>query len=191
MTGPSIPNELRPYVEKIAEEVASGCEKAFERFAAKHGDEGITGFALCTVDDGCTPYVMGTTIKDQVGIPCVDEDEDCNGWDASPEDWCWDDESNQSSYVGDDAISEVFDLVRQQYDHSSPAIHTVFLGCVEGLKKFDASGKFRGILPRDQMLLLLWISDPGDSSKWVMDWVDELNPPKVGSWFRQVYTYRT
>jgi hypothetical protein len=67
----------------------------------------------------------------------------------------------------------------------------IFEGIVEGLKKFDASGRFKGKLPREQMLLVLWINDPAEhNAKAVMKWVEQMNPKPVAEWFNAVYSYR-
>ena len=67
----------------------------------------------------------------------------------------------------------------------------IFQGIVDGLKKFDASGAFRGKLPRQEMLLLLWINDPSEqNAKSVMKWVGQVNPRPVSQWFNAVYPYR-
>ena len=50
----------------------------------------------------------------------------------------------------------------------------VAIGWVFGLKKFDASGRFKGKLPREQLLLVLWINDPAErNAKAVMKWVEK------------------
>lgn len=61
---------------------------------------------------------------------------------------------------------------------------------MEGLKKFDATGQFKGNLPREQMLLLLWINDPAEhNSKGMVKWVEQMNPKPVSNWFKAVTPY--
>jgi hypothetical protein len=166
---------------RLADAVAADAADAFARFVADRGDDSVVALALCSVDDAVAPYIMGATLDD---IGPIKGTEDT--WRANPADWSWSDSGNKYRYHA--IISE---MLNHQPDSFEEHGRDIFEGIVEGLKKLDASGKFKGKLPRDQMLLVLWINDPGiRNSKSVMKWVAEMNPKAVSQWFNAVYTYR-
>jgi hypothetical protein len=155
---------------RLADAVAADAAEAFARFVADRGDDSIVALALCSVDDAVTPYIMGATLDD---IGPIKDTEDT--WRADPADWSWSDGGNK--YRCDAIIGE---MLEHQPDSFEEHGRDIFEGIVEGLKKFDASGCFKGKLPREQMLLVLWINDPADhNSKAVMKWVAQLNPNPV------------
>jgi hypothetical protein len=167
---------------RLADAVAEDAAKAFARFVAARGDDSIVAFALCSVDDAAPPYVKGATLDDIGPIKATKKT-----WKADPPDWSWSDTGNKYSY--DRIIAE---MLGKQPDSFKEHGRDIFEGIVEGLKKFDASGRFKGQLPRDQMLLVLWINDPAEhNAKAVMKWVEEMNPKPVGQWFNAVYSYRS
>lgn len=167
---------------RLADAIAVEAEEAFNRFVAKHGDEGVVGLALCSVDDACPPYIAGATLED---IGPVDGTE--NTWNADPADWTWEDDVTRRP--SDAIISE---MLKNQPDTFDGYGRDIFEGIVEGLKKFDATGRFRGKYPRDQMILLLWINDPSmHNSEGVMKWVQETNPQSVADWFNKNYSYQS
>ena len=166
---------------RLAEAIAVETEEAFERFVAAHGNEELVGLALCTVDDACPPYIMGATSEDIGPIEGLK-----NTWNADPADWTWSDDVNRRP---SDAIFS--EMLANQPDSDDDFGLDIFEGMVEGLKKFDATGRFRGKLPREQMILLLWIYDPslGNSGR-VMKWIHETNPKPVADWFNENYAYQ-
>ncbi len=166
---------------RLADAVAADAAEAFARFVADRGDESIVALAFCSVDDAASPYIMGATLDDIGPIKGTEET-----WNADPADWSWSDEGNK--YRCDKIIGEMLDNQPDSFEEHG---RDIFEGIVEGLKKFDATGAFKGKLPRDQMLLLLWINDPAEhNSKAVMKWAEQLNPKAVSKWFKAVYTYR-
>jgi hypothetical protein len=166
---------------RLVDAVAADAAEAFARFGAARGDDTIVALALCSVDDAASPYIMGATLED---IGPIKGTEDT--WRADPADWSWSDGGNR--YRFDKIIGEILEDERRPFEKRADEI---FQGIVDGLKKFDASGKFKGKLPRDQMLLVLWINDPNDeNAKSVMKWVGQMNPKPVSQWFNAVYSYR-
>lgn len=167
---------------RLADAVAADVAEAFARFVADHGDDSIVALALCSVDDAVSPYIMGATLDDIGPIEGTEEDT----WRADPADWSWNDEGNKYRY------NKIIDeMLGQQPDSFEEHGRDIFEGIVEGLKKFDASGHFKGKLPREQMLLVLWINDPAEhNSMAVMKWVEQMNPKSVAKWFNAVYSYR-
>jgi hypothetical protein len=115
--------------------------------------------------------MMGATLND---IGPVKGTEDT--WRTDPADWSWSDAGNR--YRFDKIIGEILEDERRPFEKRSGEI---FQGIVDGLKQFDASGQFKGKLPREQMLLVLWIDDPGDeNAKSVLKWVGQMN--RGGNW---------
>jgi hypothetical protein len=166
---------------QLAAAVAADAADAFARFVAERGDDSVVALALCSVDDAVSPYIMGATLDD---IGPIKGTEDT--WRADPADWSWSDEGNKYRY--DAIISEMLDHQPDSFEEHG---REIFAGIVEGLKKFDASGRFKGKLPREQMLLALWINDPAEhNAKAVMKWVEQMNPQPVAKWFQAVYSYR-
>lgn len=167
--------------DRLADAVAADAADAFARFVADRGDDSIVALALCSVDDAAPPYIMGATLED---IGPIRGTEDT--WRADPADWSWCDKGGK--YRADPIISE---MLAHQPDSFKDHGRDIFEGIVEGLRRFDASGRFQGKLPREQMLLVLWINDPADfNSRAVMTWVEQLNPEPVARWFNAVYSYR-
>jgi hypothetical protein len=167
---------------RLADAVAVDAAEAFVRFTAARGNDGIVALALCSVDDASSPYIMGATLEDIGPISGTEET-----WRADPPDWSYSDAGNIYRY--DKIIGDILEDESRSFEDRAEEI---FRGIVDGLKKFDASGKFSGKLPREQMLLLLWINDPSDeNAKSVMNWVGEINPKPVSQWFNAVYTYRS
>jgi hypothetical protein len=166
---------------RLADAVAADTAEAFARFVAARGDDAIVALALCSVDDAAPPYIMGATLDD---IGPIEGTEDT--WNANPADWCWNDEGNK--YRFDAIISEMLDHQPESFEEHG---RDIFEGIVAGLKKFDASGRFKGKLPREQMLLILWINDPADHNvKAMAKWAEQLNPKPVAKWFNAVNSYR-
>lgn len=165
---------------RLADAVSADVSEAFARFVADRGDDSIVALALCSVDDAASPYIMGATLDD---IGPIKGTEDT--FNAFPADWSWSDEGNEYRY--DKIIGE---MLEHQPDSFEQHGRDIFEGIVEGLKKFDASGRFKGKLPREQMLLLLWINDPADhNAAAVVKWVEQMNPKSVSKWFSAVYAY--
>jgi Domain of unknown function (DUF4303) len=170
-----------PAGSRLADAVAADAAEAFARFVAARGDDTIVALALCSVDDAASPYIMGATLED---IGPIDGTEET--WRADPADWSWSDEGNNYRY---DAI--IGEMLEKQSGSFEEHGRDIFQGIVDGLKKFDASGRFTGKLPREQMLLALWINDPAEhNAKAVMKWVEQMNPKPVAKWFNAVYSYR-
>lgn len=166
---------------RLADAVAANAADAFARFVGARGDDSIIALALCSVDDAASPYIMGATLDD---IGPIKDTEDT--WKADPADWSWNDEDNKYRY---DAI--ISEMLEHQPDSFEEHGRDIFEGIVEGLKMFDAGGRFKGKLPREQMLLVLWINDPAEhNAKAVMKWVEQMNPKPVSKWFNAVYSYR-
>jgi hypothetical protein len=173
--------ESRPAGAQLADAVAADAAEAFGRFVADCGDESIVALAFCSVDDAATPYVMGATLDDIGPIQGTDET-----WRADPADWSWNDQGH--SYRCDKVIGKILADESREFEERAAEI---FQGIVDGLKEFDATGKFKGKLPRDQMLLVLWINDPSDeNAESVMKWVEQMNPTLASQWFNAVYSYR-
>lgn len=167
---------------RLADAVAVDAAEAFARFVAARGEQTIVALALCSVDDAAPPYIMGATLEDDIG-PIQGTDET---WRADPADWSYSD--GDQPYRCGWIIGEILEEESRPFEKRAAEI---FQGIVAGLKKFDASGQFKGKLPREQMLLVLWINDPGDdNAKSVMKWVGEMNPKPVSRWFNAVYSYR-
>lgn len=166
---------------RLADAVAADVAEAFSRFVADRGDDSIVALALCSVDDAASPYIMGATLDDIGPIKGTDET-----WNADPADWSWNDEGNKYRY--DEIIGEMLEHQPESFEEHG---RDIFEGIVEGLKKFEASGSFKGKLPREKMLLVLWINDPAEhNAKAVMKWVEQMNPKPVAKWFNAVYSYR-
>ncbi len=161
----------------VAEAICQDVSEAFERFTYRHTGEQINAFALCTVDDGSPPFITGATRESGFGPVGTAADK---GWTADPPDWRWHDQGHAHSF--DRAI----DSFHTKHDVSSERnAQRLFQAMVNGLRQFDVSGRFKGRLPREEMLLLLWIQDPAHP-KWVTQWAAELNPPPVADWFKAV-----
>jgi len=166
---------------RLADAVAADVAAAFARFEAACGDDTIVAIALCSVDGAAPPYIMGATLED---IGPIEGTKDT--WQAEPADWSWSDGSRTYGY--DAIIGEMLDHQRGSFEEHG---RDIFEGIVEGLKKFDATGRFKSKLPREQMLLLLWINDPAKhNAAGVMKWVGQMNPKPVSEWFDAVYPYR-
>jgi hypothetical protein len=132
------------------------------------------------VDDASAPYIKGATLEDIEPIRATESTL------RDPPDWSWSDGATPYRF---DALSAA--ILEDESRPFEDRADEIFRGIVDGLKKFDASGKFLGKLPRDQMLLLLWINDPDDeNAQPVMRWVAEMNPKPVSEWFNAVYQYR-
>lgn len=165
---------------RLADAVAADVAEAFARFSSEFGEDSIVALALCSVDDAVSPYIMGATLDD---IGPIEGTEDT--FNAFPADWSWEDSGHKYRY---EAIID--EMLEHQPDSFEEHGRDIFEGIVEGLKKFDASGRFRGKLPRDQMLLLLWINDPAEhNSAAVVKWVEQMNPKRVSKWFNAAYPY--
>jgi hypothetical protein len=167
--------------KRLAEAVAADVAEAFARFEAAHGDDTIVALALCSVDDAAPPYIMGGTTDDVGPIGGTDEDT----WGSDPANWTWNDEGSRYRY--ESIIGEMLDNQPESFEEHGLDI---FEGIVAGLKAFDATGQFKGKLPREQMLLLLWINDPSEhNQKGTKKWAGETNPKSVAKWFKAVYPY--
>jgi hypothetical protein len=167
---------------RLADAVCEDVTAAFARFVAARGEGTINALALCSVDDASAPYIMGATVEEDIGPIMGTEDT----WRADPADWSWSDAGNP--YRFGEIIAKILDDERRPFEKRA---REIFQGIVDGLKKFDASGQFKGKLPRDQMLLVLWINDPSEqNAKSVMEWVAQMNPKPVSQWFNAVYSYR-
>ena len=167
---------------RLADAVAEDAAEAFARFVADRGHDSIVALALCSVDDAAPPYIMGATLDDIGPIEGTEET-----WNADPADWSWNDEGNK--YRFEAIIGEMLENQPESFEKHG---RDIFEGIVEGLKKFDASGRFKGKLPREQMLLVLWVNDPAEhNAKAVMKWVEQMNPKPVATWFKAVYSYRS
>lgn len=167
---------------RLADAVAADVAEAFARFVAARGDDAIVALALCSVDDAAPPYIVGATLNDIGPIEGTNKT-----WKSDPANWSYSDEGHKYRYR---------DIINQMLENQPASFvehgRDIFEGIVEGLKKFDASGRFQGKLPRDQMLLLLWINDPADhNAKAVMKWVEQVNPQPVAKWFNAGYSYRS
>lgn len=173
-------------IDAIAQAVFKDCVGAFERFTKACPGEDITAFALCTVDDAVPPYIMGATKKDYFGIACADPATDFDGFSCEPGDWQWGDSAYQQTN-GYQCYGPIEKVLNDE-NLEEVAQEVSFRGMVEGLKLFDGSGRFKGTLPRDQMVLTLWVHDPGNP-EWVVEWASETNPPAVAKWFKEVYPY--
>jgi hypothetical protein len=170
-----------PPGERLADAVAADTEEAFGRFVAARASDSLVALALCSVDDAVPPYIMGATLADVGPISGTKRT-----WGANPADWSWNDAGHR--YRCSRIIGEILDAESRPFEARAKEI---FEGMVDGLKKFDASGKFQGKLPRDQMLLVLWINDPSEqNARSVMKWVEQMNPKPVSKWFSAVYPYR-
>jgi hypothetical protein len=166
---------------RLADAVAADAAAAFARFVAARGDDTVVALALCSVDDAASPYIMGATLEDIGPIEGTDDT-----WRADPADWSWNDEGQR--YRFDEIIGDILEDESRPFEKRAGEI---FQGIVDGLKKFDAGGNFKGKLPREQMLLVLWINDPSErNAKSVMKWVGQMNPKPVARWFNAVYSYR-
>jgi hypothetical protein len=176
--------------EALSDAVYRDACALLDQFVSARGSDRINGFAFVNVHDAVAPYVMGTALEDNFGPvgqrpEDVAEDDPCGGFNAEPADWYWSAEDHKYHCAG------VIEAIHQDAKLSFEELATlVFRGTVDGLKKFDASGKFRGQLPRDQMLLMQWIHDPAEEARMVMVWVAELNPAPVSKWFNAFYPYR-
>ena len=162
---------------RLADAVAADVAEAFARFSAECGDDSIVALALCTVDDAVAPYIMGATLDDIGPIKGTKDT-----FNAFPADWSWSD--SNSNYRYGPIIDE---MLEHQPDSFEEHGRDIFEGIVEGLKKFDATGRFKGKLPRDQMLLLLWINDPAEhNAEAMLNWVDQMNPKPVSKWYKAI-----
>jgi rRNA maturation protein Nop10 len=167
---------------RLVDAVAADVADAFARFVADHGDDTIVALALCSVDDAAPPYIMGATLDDIGPIKGTQDT-----FNAHPADWSWNDEGHEYRYT-----SIIGEMLKHQPESFEKHGLDIFEGIVEGLKKFDAGGSFQGKLPREQMLLILWIEDPsGHNSRGVMKWVEQTNPKPVAKWFNANYSYRS
>jgi hypothetical protein len=84
----------KSWEDDLEEAVFQDASEAFARFTAEHGQDHITAFAACTVDDACPPYYMGATLESQfgpVGSLTNPGEVKSYGWYADPADWCWSD----------------------------------------------------------------------------------------------------
>jgi hypothetical protein len=125
---------------------------------------------------------MGATLESGFGPAGSLTDpgpEKAHGWNADPADWCWSDDSRN------------YRANKVRYSTEGEGIKAnkkIFDAMCRGLKKFAGSGKFKGKLPRDQMVLMLWINDPSYPS-WAVEYAAELNPKPVAEWFKVANTY--
>ena len=140
------------------EDIATLRRAVIAKLTYSVGKDPIVALALCSVDDAAPPYIMGATLSDIGPIEGVAET-----WKADPADWSWNDEGNKYRY--DAIIEEMLDNQPESFEEHG---RDIFEGIVEGLKKFDASGQFKGKLPREQMLLVLWKFEVGLNSKVAM-----------------------
>jgi len=105
---------------------------------------------------------------------------DAAGWDdLSPADWCWSDD--KQNYRAD----KVKYSVRGEGWEPNKAVLDAMC---RGLEKFNASGRFKGKLPREQMLITLFVQDPSYPS-WAVEFAERINPKPASDWFKAVYPY--
>lgn len=175
-----------PVESRLADAVCEDVTEAYARFVAARGDDTINALALCSVDDAVPPYIVGATLEEGIGpIGTPSEGGGDRSLSAYPADWSWSDEGIRYRYG---AI--IKEMLNHQPDTFEEHGRDIFEGIVEGLKKFDASGRFKGKLPRDQMLLVLWINDPSEhNAKAMVKWVGQINPMPVAKWFNGVFSY--
>jgi hypothetical protein len=167
--------------DELAEAIYQDACEVFERFTKAHGHEHITGFAACTVDDCCPPYYMGATLESGFGpAGKVDDDGDPAGWDdLSPADWCWSDDNQRYRA----------DKVKYSIDGEGWEPNKKVLDAMcRGLEKFNSSGRFQGKLPREQMLIVLFVNDPS-CPEWALEFAERINPKPASDWFKKVYPY--
>ena len=167
------PKSVSPAVSRLADAVAADAADAFDRFVKDRGEDKIMALAFVTVDDAVTPYIMGGT-QDDFGPIRGTED----SFGAYPPDWSWNDDGHR--YRCDPIIRE---MLRDQPDSFKEHGRDIFEGIVAGLKQFNESGRFKSKLPRERMLLILWIHDPAKHNATQMKaWAKETNPPSVAEW---------
>ncbi len=171
---------------RLAAAVCQDVTEAYARFVAARGSDTINALALCSVDDAVSPYIVGATLEEGIGPIGTWPDGSVYGpLDAFPADWSWSDEGRRYRY---EAI--INEMLKHQPNSFTEHGRDIFEGIVEGLKKFDANGRFKGKLPRDQMLLVLWINDPSEhNAKAMVKWVGQMNPIPVAKWFIGVFSY--
>jgi hypothetical protein len=171
----------RSWEADIEEAIFQDACEAFARFSAAHGQDHITGFAACTVDDASPPYYMGATLESGFGPvgSLTDPGPESYGWNADPADWCWSDGTHP--YRMDEVKYPPF-------GEGIKGNKKVIDAMCRGLKKFADSGKFKGKLLREQMVLMLWINDPSYPS-WAVEYAAKLNPKPVAEWFKVANTY--
>jgi hypothetical protein len=171
---------------KLPDAVCEDAQAAFARFVAARKGATINALALCSVDDAVEPYIMGATLEEGIGPIGAPNPDPVAAWSSDPADWSWSD--GPQPYKSGHIIGAILDDEKRPFEERAEEI---FGGIVAGLKKFDASGQFKGKLPREQMLLVLWINDPSDqNAEAVMKWVAQMNPKPVSDWFSAVYSYR-
>lgn len=183
--GKEPPSSLK---DALAEAVFRDASQLFDRFSKAHRKDQINGFAFVTVEDAVGPYVMGTSLEDSFG-PIgaeITDDDPCGGFNSEPGDWYWNGEG--ADMLCHTVIEAIHADTKTLKTHDQRA-RLVFQGIIAGLKKFDQSGLFRGKLPREQMLLMMWVHDPSETADIVMKGVREVNPPAVSKWFDSVYPY--
>lgn len=180
-----------PLRATLAAAVYADACRLFDRFSQAHASDHITGFTFVNVHDAGTPYVSGTSLEDGFGPvgrdpKLVPEEDLCGGFNAEPADWYWGNDRERPLMCGS-IICKIQDDPKLSFEEMQALVYG---GTVDGLKKFNETGKFKGKLPREQMLLMHWIHDPSDEAKMVMQWAAELNPPTVAKWFNAFYPYR-
>lgn len=163
--------------------VCADCIRIFARVNKQRSGESVFGFAACSVEDACPPYYMCDTLEAH-----NDGDEKVRPEDivrysllGSPPDWVYQDPCQ--GLVSEPIIGGI---LRARMSFEARAAK-VFREIVNGLKKFDASGAFKGKLPREDMTLLLWIHDTSNP-EWVLQWAKELNPPRSFERFKACFT---
>lgn len=176
--------------EELAEAVCRDATKAFASLAAARPGERVYGLALC-IDNGAQSfYIMGNTLegcleKENRGRAKPFELAQLTPGDFlySPADWIF------AANIREDTSSPVMERIWKTSNGVTEGTELrIHRAIVAGLKKFDASGVFRGGLPRDRMVLTLWENDP-DHPQWVIQWAKELNPPQAFEWFCEGYPY--
>jgi len=173
----------KSWENELAEAIFQDASAAFARFTAQHGKEHITAFAACTVDDAVPPYYKGATLESQfgpVGSLTNPGEEKSHGWYADPADWCWSDGNRQDYRAYKVDYAATGDSIKS----SKPILDAM----CKGLKQFADSGQFKGRLPREQMVLMLWVNDPSYPS-WAVEYAYQLNPMPVAEWFKVANTY--
>jgi hypothetical protein len=170
------------------------CKDATRVFAAltkARPGERIYGFAFCADDDGMSFYVMGETMEGRLAHenrnrtePFALEALKPTDFFYSPADWTFSDPGTCRSSL---AIMEAIWSASPEGEFEETQAK-VLRAIVNGLKRFDASGAFAGAMPRDAMVLTLWITDPSHP-EWVLQWARELNPPQAFAWFEAGYPY--
>jgi hypothetical protein len=171
--------EIERAVEEIAAAVVEDVAASYARLLEEHRPAEVSAFVLCTNDDGIPPYAMAALSSEFRIVDGQARD------DFNPADWSWNDTG------GSFRSGEIIDRILNSEEVAPDSLKGWYLracvslrGMLEGLKRFHAGGHFKSELPRDEMLLLLWIHD-SEHRKWMVEWVRELNPPAAADWFKK------